>query len=679
MKYNLFGREIVFEINKKKNKIEESNKKNFLYRFILAVSIFFIFGLVMEISNLSQKYEIGSKAPKDIIAYKNVTYYVDLLDKNLEKKVKKNTTPEYVRNEKIEIETINSIESFINDGKKIDLNNNQNIENFLKDRKSTLTVDEFKEIISKSDVSYILDIIEQVREIYKIGIVKNTDFKKIVEQKHLIMTEINQKFISDFIKPNLFLDEMRTQRKIEDNIKSLRNREVKIYKGDIIVKKGQIIDSDAYEKMGKLNLVRGGDKVRKGIGMILTFGLLMNVFYYLKKKYSKKVVESQSFYPSIMTIIIINLIHVLFLKGDTLLYLLPFATIPIILTILGDKLFALSFTIMNMLILTRDGNWFLVVMAVALVAVYKADKITNRSEIVKLGIFLGMFQATLSLSYGLVNQLEIPLLIVMIVFSVMSGIFTGMTSLALLPYYENTFDILTDIKLVELSDFSHPLLKQLLMTAPGTFHHSIMVGALAESGAEAIGVNATFTRVASYYHDIGKMKRPEFFVENQKGGENPHDKIKSSLSALIITSHTKDGYIMGKQHKLPKELLNIILEHHGTTLVGYFYSKALENGEQVSEQDFRYSGPKPKTKESGIILMADTVEAAVRSSDNKSRESIENLIRYLIKTKIEDGQLDNSDLSLGEIEKIIQAFLNTLQGVYHERIKYPKLDEVRKK
>ena len=230
MKYNLFGREIVFEINKKKNKIEESNKKNFLYRFILAVSIFFIFGLVMEISNLSQKYEIGSKAPKDIIAYKNVTYYVDLLDKNLEKKVKKNTTPEYVRNEKIEIETINSIESFINDGKKIDLNNNQNIENFLKDRKSTLTVDEFKEIISKSDVSYVLDIIEQVREIYKIGIVKNTDFKKIVEQKHLIMTEINQKFISDFIKPNLFLDEMRTQRKIEDNIKSLRNREVKIYK-----------------------------------------------------------------------------------------------------------------------------------------------------------------------------------------------------------------------------------------------------------------------------------------------------------------------------------------------------------------------------------------------------------------------------------------------------------------
>ena len=178
MKYNLFGREIVFEINKKKNKFEVSNRNIFLYRFVLAVIIFFIFGIFMEISNLSKNYEIGSKAPKDIIAYKNVTYYVDLLDKNLENKVKKNTTPEYVRSEKVETEAINLIESFINDGKKIDLNNNESIETFLTDRKSSLSVDEFKEIISKSDVSYVLDIIEQVREIYKIGIVKNTRCNK---------------------------------------------------------------------------------------------------------------------------------------------------------------------------------------------------------------------------------------------------------------------------------------------------------------------------------------------------------------------------------------------------------------------------------------------------------------------------------------------------------------------
>lgn len=254
-----------------------------------------------------------------------------------------------------------------------------------------------------------------------------------------------------------------------------------------------------------------------------------------------------------------------------------------------------------------------------------------------------------------------------------------MFSLALIPYLENTFDILTDIKLLELSDFSHTLLKQLLLQAPGTFHHSIMVGALAESGAEAIGANATFARIASYYHDIGKMKRPNFFIENQRGGENPHNKIKASLSALIITSHTKDGYILGKQNKLPKEILDIILGHHGTTLVQYFYYKALSEDKEVLEADFRYSGPKPKSKEAAIILLADTVEAAVRSSEDKSREGIEKLIRYLIKYKIDDDQLSDSDLTMREIEEVTQAFLNTLQGAYHERIKYPKVDEKIKK
>jgi metal dependent phosphohydrolase len=353
--------------------------------------------------------------------------------------------------------------------------------------------------------------------------------------------------------------------------------------------------------------------------------------------------------------------------------------LPLIGTILGGRLFSFVLTFTNILVLLREESWLLVMIAVALVAIYKADNLTSRSDIIKISLFLGIFQAVVSVSYGLVNQLNLVLLMTIIIFSVFGGLITGVISLGVLPYFENTFDILTNMRLLELSDFSHTLLKQLLVKAPGTFHHSIMVGALAESGAEAINANATFARIASYYHDIGKMKRPEFFVENQKGGENPHNKTKPSLSALILTSHTKDGYIMGKQNKLPKEILDVILEHHGTTLVQFFYYKALENGEKVVESNFRYSGPKPKTKESGIILMADTVEAAVRTLEDKSREGIENFIRYLIRTKIDDNQLSDSALTLGEIEKVIQAFVNTLQGVYHERIKYPKLDERRKK
>lgn len=679
MEISLFGKKIILEIKNSDNRKGKTNKEKnnlFTFRFLLAMFVFLIFGIMIEMSNLKKDYAVGKVAENDIIAYKDVTYHIDLLDDNLKNRIKKNTTPEYDKNKKIEVEVEEEIKKFFQEMKLLDINDNKKIEEYIKNKNLNLTVEEYINIAEKYSLEYVVRIFDTVDEIYEVGIIKKEEFSDIVNKNDLSINDLDKKMLSNFIKPNLTLNEEKTLEKIEKNMMSLKDKEVKIYKGDIIVKKGEVIDSDAYEKMEKLNLISKGNKIIKSIGMLLTFVIMASLFYYVLKKYSEKIVTSKSFYPSIITIIIINLLYTFFLKeNEFLIYLLPVAMIPIMLTVLGNKIFALTFTFINMIILSRDDSWFLVTVAVAIVAIYKADKLTSRSDIVKLGIFTGMFQGIISLSYGLVNQLEFPFLLGMIVLSIMSGIFTGMISLALLPYFENAFEILTDIKLLELSDFSHTLLKQLLVTAPGTFHHSIMVGALAESGAEAIGANATFARVASYYHDIGKMKRPEFFIENQKGGENTHNKLKPSLSALIITSHTKDGYIMGKQAKLPKEILDVILEHHGTTLVQFFYYKALENGEEVLESDFRYSGPKPRTKEGGIILLADTIEAAVRSSEDKSKEGIENLIRYLIKYKIDDNQLSESELTLGEIEIVIQAFLNTLQGAYHERIKYPKIGE----
>ena len=677
MTINIFGREIVFEIKEKSRKessIILSNKK-FINRFIWSVLVFFAFGIIIEFSKLRANYTVGSVAPSDIIAYTDVIYTVDILDKGIKEKIMKNTTPEYDKISSVPEEAVVAINNFFRDIKTVDLSNDQSISNFIRDNRYNLTVKDFKGIVERESVGYVVNLITIIKEIYEVGIVKTEDFDHIIDKNNIKIDDLDKKFLKNFIKPNLKINDKKTMEKIEDNLDSLKDKEIKIYKGDIIVKKGDVIDIDDYEKLEKLNLVRGQDKVRKVAGLIITFVLVSALFYYLTKKYSKKVIESKAFYPSLLIIIMVNILYVLFFNNEFYIYLLPFATIPIILTILGDKVFALTYTFFNMILLSRDETWFLVIVAVTLVAIYRADKLTNRSDIVKLGVFTGMFQGIMSLSYGLINQLAFPILIIMIIFSVFSGILTGMIALGILPYLENSFDILTDIKLLELSDFSHTLLKQLLVTAPGTFHHSIMVGALAEAGAEAIGANATFARVASYYHDIGKMKRPLFFVENQKGGKNPHNTIKPSLSALIITSHTRDGYIIGKQNKLPKEILDIILEHHGTTLVQFFYYKALEKGEEVLESDFRYSGPKPKTKESSIIFLADTIEAAVRASEDKSREGIENLIRYLIRYKIDDNQLSNSNLTLGEIEKVIRAFLNVLQGAYHERIKYPKLDE----
>jgi metal dependent phosphohydrolase len=665
--------------NNVKNTIRK-NKGKFIYRFLLLSIIFFIFGVFVEAIRLKPNYTVGSIAESDIIAYKNVTYSVDLLDDNIQDKIFRNTTPEYDKIPEVNKETRIAINEFFRDLRETKFYNDDDIKKFIQSRKYNLTVEDVKKILIRvEDPSYLVNISDIVSEIYDEGIIRTEDFPRIIREKEIRADNLDLKFLKNFIKPNLKLNEQETEKKIADNIASLKDREVNIYKGDTIVKKGDIIDNDAYLKLEKLGMVRGGAKIIKITGLVITFIILIALLYTILKRNCKELMESNVFYPMLITIIFLDVLYIIFLKNNYFTYILPFAMLPLIGTILGGRLFSFVLTFTNILVLSREESWLLVMIAVALVAIYKADNLTSRSDIIKISLFLGIFQAVVSVSYGLVNQLNLVLLMTIIIFSVFGGLITGVISLGVLPYFENTFDILTNMRLLELSDFSHTLLKQLLVKAPGTFHHSIMVGALAESGAEAINANATFARIASYYHDIGKMKRPEFFVENQKGGENPHNKTKPSLSALILTSHTKDGYIMGKQNKLPKEILDVILEHHGTTLVQFFYYKALENGEKVVESNFRYSGPKPKTKESGIILMADTVEAAVRTLEDKSREGIENFIRYLIRTKIDDNQLSDSALTLGEIEKVIQAFVNTLQGVYHERIKYPKLDERRKK
>ena len=688
MNFNILGREFLFEMKDNRNRDTRNNVKNtirknkgkFIYRFLLLSIIFFIFGIFVEAIRLKPNYTVGSIAESDIIAYKNVTYSVDLLDDNIQDKIFRNTTPEYDKIPEVNKETRIAINEFFRDLRETKFYNDDDIKKFIQSRKYNLTVEDVKKILIRvEDPSYLVNISDIVSEIYDEGIIRTEDFPRIIREKEIRADNLDLKFLKNFIKPNLKLNEQETEKKIADNIASLKDREVNIYKGDTIVKKGDIIDNDAYLKLEKLGMVRGGAKIIKITGLVITFIILIALLYTILKRNCKELMESNVFYPMLITIIFLDVLYIIFLKNNYFTYILPFAMLPLIGTILGGRLFSFVLTFTNILVLSREESWLLVMIAVALVAIYKADNLTSRSDIIKISLFLGIFQAVVSVSYGLVNQLNLVLLMTIIIFSVFGGLITGVISLGVLPYFENTFDILTNMRLLELSDFSHTLLKQLLVKAPGTFHHSIMVGALAESGAEAINANATFARIASYYHDIGKMKRPEFFVENQKGGENPHNKTKPSLSALILTYHTKDGYIMGKQNKLPKEILDVILEHHGTTLVQFFYYKALENGEKVVESNFRYSGPKPKTKESGIILMADTVEAAVRTLEDKSREGIENFIRYLIRTKIDDNQLSDSALTLGEIEKVIQAFVNTLQGVYHERIKYPKLDERRKK
>jgi hypothetical protein len=210
------------------------------------------------------------------------------------------------------------------------------------------------------------------------------------------------------------------------------------------------------------------------------------------------------------------------------------------------------------------------------------------------------------------------------------------------------------------------------LEAPGTYHHSIVVGNLAEAAAEAVGADGLLVRVGSYYHDVGKVKRPEFFIENQLLSPNPHDKMSPSLSALVITSHIKEGLELAREYNLPEVIKAIIREHHGTTLVSYFYHQAAETQGNVQEADFRYEGPIPQSKEAALVMLADSVEAAVRSLVNPSQGKIDGLIRKIIKDRLNDGQLDQSDLTLRDLDRVAQAFSRVIAGIYHPRVEYPE-------
>jgi putative nucleotidyltransferase with HDIG domain len=247
-------------------------------------------------------------------------------------------------------------------------------------------------------------------------------------------------------------------------------------------------------------------------------------------------------------------------------------------------------------------------------------------------------------------------------------------SMGLLPFFEGMFGIMTPVKLIELSNPNQPLLKRLLTDAPGTYHHSVIVGNLAEAAAEAVGGNSLLARVGAYYHDVGKIKRPYFFIENQMGQENPHDKTSPTLSSLIITSHVRDGVELAREYGLPERIIQFVREHHGTTLVGYFYTRATEGqtSETVLEEDFRYEGPRPASKETAIVMLADSIEAAVRSLTKPTPARIEAMVKKIMGDRLNDHQLDRCDLTLRDLDTVAGIFASVLSGLFHPRVEYPE-------
>ena len=297
-----------------------------------------------------------------------------------------------------------------------------------------------------------------------------------------------------------------------------------------------------------------------------------------------------------------------------------------------------------------------------------------RSRVISAGFFTGLIQMAAGLTVAYASKPDV--LFKFCLLQLINGFLCAFIVASALPLFEYLFKVVTDVSLLELADFNHPLLKRLVLEAPGTYHHSLMVGNLSEMASEAVGANPLLARVGAYYHDIGKLSKPEYFSENQDRYTSKHDQLSASMSKLVIMDHVKNGVELARKNHLNREIVDFITQHHGTSLVYYFYRRAIEEQkveEGVQEKVFRYPGPKPQSKETAIVLLADSVEAACRSLEEPTAERITDIVHRIINNKFIDGQLDHCDLTLKDLERISTTFIHILAGFYHSRVDYPEL------
>jgi cyclic-di-AMP phosphodiesterase PgpH len=369
--------------------------------------------------------------------------------------------------------------------------------------------------------------------------------------------------------------------------------------------------------------------------------------------------------------------------GDTLVFqfAIPFAACALVLALLINGHLALVAGLMAALLtgfVSSHGPAMAAFAATAAItAVFSVQKYCDRYSVIYACAMVGGVNLVTSLAVLLIagHELRWQMIAGSVAASVVSALLTAGLASFLIPVYESLFDILTDVKLLELSNADLPLLRRLAIEVPGTNHHSFMVSVLAEAAAKAIGANALLARVGCLYHDIGKLSAPKMFIENQGGNENPHDKVAPQQSAQIITNHVRRGIKMGQDADLPPQIVDFIPQHHGTRVIAYFYHKAKaeaeKRGETINIDDFRYPGPKPQSKEAAILMLADGAEASVRSLEDRSEENIRAIIKKIVDTVVADGQFDECNLTMRELTIVRESLISTLQNIYHQRISYP--------
>lgn len=509
-----------------------------------------------------------------------------------------------------------------------------------------------------------------------------------------------------FIKVNLSFNSEETEMRKDKARKNIKEAIIKIKHGESIIRSG-----DRFEPW-HLVVLGGIEKSRKSTNRYLKFlstflfiNLVLLIVYSFAEKHIRKFNPTRTDLVFLGSALIVSMLLLrvgLFisssfrdalpfsLDGMALHYGIPIAAgamlVRFILNSETALIFAIILSILTGMYLEASLPMAVYFLMGSLFAAYAVAQVDRRSTLLLSGLYLGFANAAIIFCLNGVSLVSTPEVmtfwdvLINMGFGVLGGIFSAMIVLVMTPVCEVFFNYTTDIKLLELANLSHPLLKQMIVESPGTYHHSQLVGILAEAAAREIAANPLLARVACYYHDIGKMKKPHYFIENQRGGPNPHDRIHPITSAGIIESHVRDGIEMAKLHKLPQKISDMIPQHQGTKIIGYFYDKAKKaaelNGEPINVDDFRYPGPKPQTREAGIIILADTVEAAVRSMPEKTPEKMRSMVEKLVNQHFVDEQLDECDLTLRDLHAIANSFCKILNGIYHQRVEYPEDDSL---
>lgn len=486
------------------------------------------------------------------------------------------------------------------------------------------------------------------------------------------------------VEPNFFYDKEKTDELIKETLKQVPP--VMIKKNQIVVSEGEPVTAHQLELLGTLGLLSDS---ASAICIYIALGVLVIIVMYLQYGYIHKYYTAiNKEFSKIVMISILNVFPVILARlfGMMSNYIIPLACMPMLITLLLNYKISLVFSMLNVILIGGAVGFNPNIIILAILNVVLGGtllrKMQQRNDILYSSITVAVLSSILTFSVGTLTTNNFMEILADSTFAAAGAILSGILTIGVLPFFESTFDIVTNAKLLELSNPNNPLLKKLLMEAPGTYHHSILVANLAELAAEQVGGNPLLARIGAYYHDVGKTKRPYFFRENQFGKKNPHDRLKPEASSKIIISHVKDGSELAKEYNLPKTIHDFIVTHHGETLVKYFYltvKNNSENPDEVKEEDFKYPGPKPMSKEQGIVMLADSTEAAVRSINEPTEEKIEKMVNNIIDDKLASGQLDNCDLTLRDISKIKKCFLKALNGIHHERIEYPDDNKKEKK